>query len=236
MNLILALLASAAATGPAVADEPQRVNTTGNDEIVVTGAQTAGSDDYTIDGQTIATRLPLSLRETPQSVSVVTRAQIQDFQLNDVNALLASVPGVTVQFSDTDRVYYSARGFDIQTFQIDGIGVPFAFGIQTGSIDTAIYDHIEVLRGAPGLLSSTGNPAAVVNFIRKRPTRDLQASASAQYGSYDALRLESDVSVPLTQNGSIRARAVGVYSNADSYLARNHLRRWTGYGIVEAGR
>ena len=235
MNLIIALLASAAATGTAPSAEPQRVSTTnGNDEIVVTGAQTAGSDDYTIDGQTTATRLPLSLRETPQSVSVVTRAQIQDFQLNDVNALLASVPGVTVQFADTDRVYYSARGFDIQTFQIDGIGVPFAFGIQTGSIDTAIYDHIEVLRGAPGLLSSTGNPAAVVNFIRKRPTRDLQASASAQYGSYDALRLDADVSVPLTRDGSVRARAVGVYSDADSYLARNHLRRWTGYGIVEA--
>jgi outer membrane receptor for ferric coprogen and ferric-rhodotorulic acid len=147
---------------------------------------------------------------------------------------LNTVPGINVQFSDTDRVYYSARGFDIQTFQIDGIGVPFAFGIQTGSIDTAIYDHIEVLRGAPGMLSSTGNPSAVINFIRKRPTRDFAATASAQYGSYDNVRLEGDVSVPLTRDGSIRARAVGVFFDTDSYLDRNHLRRWTGYGIVEA--
>ena len=243
MTSMIMLLASAAAiaTTPEVVAQPQAVaaqeradDTSQSEDIVITGVQTADSDDYTIDGQTTATRLPLSLRETPQSVSVVTRAQIQDFQLNDVNQLLTTVPGVTIQFADTDRVYYSARGFDIQTFQIDGIGVPFAFGIQTGSIDTAIYDHIEVVRGAPGLLSSTGNPSAVVNFIRKRPTRDLRASASAQYGSYDSLRLEGDVSVPLTRDGSIRARAVGVYFDTDSYLARNHLRRWTGYGIVEA--
>ncbi len=243
MTAILALLATtvAATTTPAAVAEPQQTNTAersgdgySGDDIVVTGAQTAGSDDYTIDGQTTATRMPLSLRDTPQSISVVTRAQIEDFQLNDVNALLATVPGVTVQFADTDRVYYSARGFDIQTFQIDGIGVPFAFGIQTGSIDTAIYDHIEVVRGAPGLLSSTGNPSAVVNFIRKRPTREARASASAQYGSYDSLRVEADVSVPLTRDGSIRARAVGVYYDADTNLDRNHIRRWTGYGIVEA--
>lgn len=243
MTAFLALLATAAAasTTPATdtetppATEAQRAAAPSQDgDIVVTGVQTIGSDDYTIDGQTTATRLPLSLRETPQSVSVVTRAQIEDFQLNDINALLTTVPGINVQFSDTDRVYYSARGFDIQTFQIDGIGVPFAFGIQTGSIDTAIYDHIEVVRGAPGLLSSTGNPSAVINFIRKRPTRDLLARASAQYGSYDNVRLEGDVSVPLTSDGSVRARAVGVFYDTDSHLDRGHLRRWTGYGVVEA--
>ncbi|SEM01392.1 outer-membrane receptor for ferric coprogen and ferric-rhodotorulic acid [Sphingomonas palmae] len=204
------------------------------EDIVVTGARTEGSQDYTIPGQTTATRMNLSLRDTPQSVSVVTRAQIEDFQLNDVNTLLGTVPGINVQAGETDRVYFSARGFDIQTFQIDGIGVPFAFGIQTGSIDTAFYDHIEVVRGAPGLLSSTGNPSAVVNFIRKRPTRDLQVRASAQYGSFDQYRGEADLSVPITKDGSIRARAVGAYQDGDSYLDRYGLRRWVGYGIVEA--
>lgn len=204
------------------------------DEIVVTGARTEGSSDYTIPGQTTATRLNLTLRETPQSVSVVTRAQIEDFQLNDVNTLLGTVPGVNVQAGETDRVYFSARGFDIQTFQVDGIGVPFAFGIQTGSIDTAFYDHIEVVRGAPGLLSSTGNPSAVVNFIRKRPTKDLEVRASGQYGSFDQYRGEADVSVPITKDGSIRALAVGAYQDGDSYLDRYGLRRWVGYGILEA--
>lgn len=229
MTALLALLAVAA--GPANIDDtdPQREG-----DIIVVAQRTEGSDDYGTKSQSTATRMPLSLRETPQSVSVVTRAQIADFQLNDVNALLATVPGVNVQAQETDRFYYSARGFDIQTFQVDGVGLPFAFGVQTGSIDTAIYDHIEVVRGAPGLLSSTGNPSAVVNFVRKRPTKTFAVSASAQDGSFDNLRLDGDISVPLTKDGSIRARAVGALLDTDSYLDRYHLRRWTGYGIVEA--
>jgi outer membrane receptor for ferric coprogen and ferric-rhodotorulic acid len=225
-------MAAAATPGPVATNEitePQR-----GDDIVVVGQRTEASEDYTTRAQSTATRMPLSQRDTPQSVSIVTRAQITDFQLNDVNALLTTVAGVNVQAQETDRFYYSARGFDIQTFQIDGIGLPFAFEIQTGSIDTAIYDHIEVVRGAPGLLSSTGNPSAVINFIRKRPTRAFQASGSAQYGSFDNLRLDADISMPLTKDGSIRARAVGAVLDTDSYLDRYHLRRWTGYGIIEA--
>jgi outer membrane receptor for ferric coprogen and ferric-rhodotorulic acid len=228
MSLILALAAAASASAEETTNDPQR------SDIVVIGQRTEGSEDYATKSQTTATRMPLSQRETPQSMSVVTRAQIEDFQLNDANALLATVPGINVQAQETDRFYYSARGFDIQTFQIDGIGLPFAFEIQTGSIDTAIYDHIEVVRGAPGLLSSTGNPSAVINFVRKRPAKTFQASASAQYGSFDNRRVDGDISIPLTPSGSIRARAVGAYLDTDSYLDRYHLRRWTGYGIVEA--
>nr|WP_246358328.1 TonB-dependent siderophore receptor [Sphingomonas zeae] len=225
---VLTLLAAVAAAPDTV---PQ---TTNPGDIVVTAQQTKDGEDYTTPAQTSAYRLPISIRDTPQAISVVTRQQIDDFQLNDINALLATVPGFNVQAQETDRFYYSARGFDVQNFQVDGLGLPPAFAVQVGSIDTAIYDHVEVLKGAPGLLSPVGNPSAVVNFIRKRPTRDFQASGSAQYGSFDSLRLQGDVSTPLDKDGHIRALAVGVYSDADSYLDRYHLRRWTGYGIVEA--
>jgi outer membrane receptor for ferric coprogen and ferric-rhodotorulic acid len=229
MSLCLAVLAAAAAV-PAATDDTIEPGS----EIIVTGERTENRDDYAVKAQTTTTRFPISQRETPQSISVVTRAQIEDFQLNDINALLTTVPGVNVQAAETDRIYYSARGFDIQTFQVDGIGLPFAFEVQTGTIDTAVYDHIDVVRGAPGLLSSTGNPSAVINFIRKRPSRAFSASANAQYGSFDHVRLDVDLSVPITRDGSVRARAVGVYDDGDSYLNRYHLRRWTGYGIVEA--
>lgn len=245
LAISLALTASSAALAAAntVADEAATADTAadttadeqGRDtQIVVTGTRSEGSDGYGVDSQNTAFRLPLSQKETPQSVSVVTRAQIDDFQLNDVNALLTTVPGVSVLAAETDRVYYSARGFDIQTFQIDGVGLPFAFGIQTGSLDTAVYDRIEVVRGAPGLLSSTGNPSAVINFIRKRPHADLRMAGSVQYGSFDHLRVDGDVSVPITDGGGIRARAVGAYLDAGSHIDRYGLKRWTGYGIVEA--
>ena len=232
MPVYVAALAAAAVAAPSSdAAVDQRSN---EPQIIVTGTRTEGSDDYGVKDQRTAARMTLTLRETPQSVSVVTRAQIEDFQLTDINSLLATVPGVNVLAGETDRYYFSARGFDIQTFQVDGVGLPFSFGIQTGSIDTAIFDRIEVVRGAPGLLSPTGNPSAIVNFVRKRPYREFKASANAQYGSFDSLRLDADVSVPLTSNGSIRARGVGVYSDTDSYIDRYGVRRWTSYGIVEA--
>ena len=154
MPALLTILAATAAAVPA-AEAPK---VPGETEIIVTGARTEGQDDYAVKKQTTTMRFRLSQRETPQSVSVVTRAQIEDFQLNDINDLLKTVPGVQVQAQETDRIYYSARGFDIQTFQIDGIGLPFAFEVQTGSIDTAIYDHIDVVRGAPGSIRPCQHP------------------------------------------------------------------------------
>ena len=95
MSVVLALLAAAA--GADAAPEPR------DGDVVVTGERTENSDDYAVKAQTTATRIPLSPRETPQSVSIVTRAQIEDFQLTDVNQLLATVPGVNVQAAETDR-------------------------------------------------------------------------------------------------------------------------------------
>ena len=235
MSFIVSLILTASGNAVVAADGGAAASGAEDQtQIVVTGKRSEGTDDYGVADQRTAMRIPLSQKETPQSVSVVTRAQIEDFQLNDVNALLTTVPGVSVLAAETDRVYYSARGFDIQTFQIDGVGLPFAFGIQTGSLDTAIYDRIEVVRGAPGLLSSTGNPSAVINFIRKRPYADTRLAGSVQYGSFETLRLDGDVSVPITSGGGIRARAVGAYLDSGNQLERYRLRRWTGYGILEA--
>ncbi|MCT6980900.1 TonB-dependent receptor plug domain-containing protein, partial [Salmonella enterica subsp. enterica serovar Oranienburg] len=84
--------------------------------------------------------------------------------------------GVNVERVETDRTYYSARGFDVTNFLVDGVGLPFANGQQEGDLDTALYQRVEVLRGANGLLSFTGNPSATINFVRKRPTADFQGS------------------------------------------------------------
>lgn len=232
--MLLTLTFLLASASPVAAEEdPQRAD----GDIVVTGRHdeaSEGTGDYATRVSRTATRLALSQRDTPQSISVVTRAQIEDFNLTDINALLNTTTGVNVQQTETDRVYYSARGFDITNFQIDGVGLPFAYGLQNGALDTATYDRVEVLRGANGLLSATGNPSATINFVRKRPGKAFAASASAQYGSFDSKRVDADVTVPLTANGSIRARAVGAYLDTDSYLDRYNGTRSIAYGVVEA--
>jgi outer membrane receptor for ferric coprogen and ferric-rhodotorulic acid len=200
------------------------------DEIVVTGQTT----DYAVTDQASSTRLNLSLRETPQAVSVVTRAQIEDFNLDTVDQLLTRTTGINVERPETDRTYYNARGFDIVNFQYDGIGQPLSYGLQTGAIDTALFERVEIVRGATGLLSQTGNPSAAINFVRKRPTRSFGGTASVSYGSYDQFRGDFDVNVPVTQDGNIRTRFVAAYESGDSYLDFYKTSRWTLYGTAAA--
>ena len=200
--------------------------------ITITGK--TAEPDYTVTTSKSASKLDLSLRETPQSVSVVTRAMMDDFKLDNVNDLLANTAGVTVERVETDRTYYPARGFDIINFQYDGVGIPAVFGNVTGDMDTVLYERVDVVRGANGLSSATGNPSATVNFIRKRPTAQVQANASVSLGSWDTRRVTGDVSTPLNASSTVAARVVLAHEKGDSYLDRNQKEKNIAYGVVEA--
>lgn len=191
-------------------------------------------DGYNVQSTSTANKLDLSPRETPQSISAVTRQQMDDFGLDSINDVLNASTGVTVESIETDRTYYTARGFDVTNFQVDGLGLPFTYGLQDGDIDTAIYDRIDILRGANGLLSSTGNPSATINFVRKRPTAEFQGSVGVTVGSWDNYRLDVDLSGPLNSSGSVRGRAVAAIKEGDSYLDRYSLDKQVFSGIVEA--
>lgn len=178
-----------------------------------------------------ASKLGISIKETPQSVRVITRALMNDFSLDDVNQVLETTPGVSVEKIETDRTYYKARGFDITNFQVDGLGLPQDSGALQGTLDTAIYQRVEVVMGANGLMTGAGNPSATVNFIRKRPTDDLRADVSITAGSWSNMRLDADVSGRL--NDYAAGRAVVVKQKRDSYLDRYSVDRDVFYGIAE---
>ena len=176
------------------------------------------AEGYSADEVSGASRLDLSIIDIPQSVSVVTAAQIADFQLDNLNAALETATGVNVQRIETDRTYYTARGFDITNFQIDGIGLPLINGNYHASEDTAIYERIEVIRGANGLMTGVGNPSATVNFIRKRALQRDQLNVSASLGSWQNRRLQLDANKVV--NDHFSARVVAVKQKQDSYLDR----------------
>ncbi|WP_339900340.1 TonB-dependent siderophore receptor [Paraglaciecola polaris] len=199
------------------------------EKIEVTGSYIDGYGAHSASG---ASRLDLDIFDIPQSVSVITSAQMQDFQLNDINDALDSATGVNVQRIETDRTYYTARGFDITNFQIDGIGLPLTSGNNHADEDTAIYERVEVIRGANGLMTGVGNPSATINFIRKRPTAETQAKVNATVGSWNNHRIDADVSTPITDN--IAARVVAVKQEQDSYLDRYEQDKTLVYGFVEA--
>jgi outer membrane receptor for ferric coprogen and ferric-rhodotorulic acid len=194
---------------------------------------TEKTGEYTTRKTSGATGLSLTARETPQTVTTITRAKLDDYQLNSVNDALSSVTGITVQKVETDRTYYTARGYDITNFQIDGIGMPFMNGNVSGDLDTALYDRVEVLMGANGLMSGTGNPSATINFVRKRPTATPQASFGVSYGSWNTRRLDADVSDALNEDKTLRGRFIAAIQDGDSYLDRYSTQRTVFSGILE---
>jgi outer membrane receptor for ferric coprogen and ferric-rhodotorulic acid len=202
-------LAVITTAGAAWAGEEEAAAPTELDGVVVTGGHVRTS---------AVTGLDMSLRETPQSVTIVGQEQIRDFGLTNVNDLLNQVTGVNVERVETDRTYYNSRGFDITNFQVDGVGLPLIWGIQFGDLDTVLFERVETVRGANSMMTGTGNPSATINYVRKRPTAEFQASAALQYGSWDAWRLEGDVSGPLNADGSLAGRLIYANEDRDSYL------------------
>ncbi len=199
-------------------------------------AATSGTGSYTGGPASGATGLALTQRETPQSLTVVTRQQMDDQNSNAVSDVMKNVNGVSVQNYDSDRWSFQARGFAVTNFQYDGVSAIYdgVYDWGTTNSDMAIYDRIEVLKGATGLMSGTGDPSATVNMVRKRPTAEFAGAATLGAGSWDNYRGEVDVSGPLNASRSVRGRLVGAYQDRHSYLDRYKQRKAVAYGIIEA--
>ncbi|MBV4458212.1 TonB-dependent siderophore receptor [Pseudomonas sp. COR58] len=196
------------------------------------GSTTEHTGAYTTGAMSTATRLNLSIKDTPQSMSVVTRQQMDDFKLGTLSEAMSQTTGIVVQHNDSDRVSYSSRGYSINNFQVDGMLNTFTF--MKSDSDTIIYDRIEVVRGATGLTTGAGDPSATINMVRKRPTAQWQAQAGVSGGSYDDYYSYVDVGGPLAFDGRLRGRSVLAYRDSQSFRDKYALQREVGYGILEA--
>ncbi|MFR0672837.1 TonB-dependent siderophore receptor [Enterobacterales bacterium AW_CKDN230030176-1A_HGKHYDSX7] len=197
------------------------------------GSVTEGSGSYTTYMSSSSTRLNLTQKETPQSVTVVTRQRLDDQKLTNLTEVLEATPGITVLRTGigAENDTYWSRGFQINNFEIDG--VPTSPRLDNTTQNTAMYDRVEVVRGATGLISGTGTPSATINLIRKRPTATFQGSVTAEAGNWDRYGTGFDVSGPLTDSGNVRGRLVVDYKTQHSYVDRLKQETQLVYGITE---
>ncbi|WP_459742884.1 TonB-dependent siderophore receptor [Pseudomonas sp. 3A(2025)] len=201
---------------------------------------TEHSGSWTTGSMSTATRLPLSIRETPQSVSVVTRQRMDDQDMTRLEDALKYVTGVNVMYESADQVRFYSRGFAMDNVQENGASSWFQGSVpgmgsaeaSSDSPDMAIYDRVEVLRGASGLTQGAGEPGGTVNLIRKAPTRDFQFSTRLSAGSWDKYRNEVDVSGPLNDDGSLRGRMVTVYQDSQSFVDTVQSNRQVVFGTL----
>ena len=198
------------------------------------GSTTEGTGSYTTYSSSSSTRLNLTAKETPQSLTVMTRQRLDDQKLRTLNEVLEQTPGITASHTSigAENNTYWSRGFQINNFEIDG--VPTSSRIDNSTQYTAMYDRVEIVRGATGLISGTGTPSATINLIRKRPTSTPQASVSAEAGNWDRYGTGLDVSGPLTETGTLRGRLVLDYKRQKYWVDRMASDEALIYGILEA--
>lgn len=247
-NLSIKLCAILLSSSALFAQETQtttknKTNTVGNttvlEEISVKENQSFDSTSYTIKESSSATKLDLSLKETPQSITVITQQQIEDQNLQDVNDVLLQTPGVSVtqmgQKTSGFNTYYS-RGMQITNVQRDGVPTSIkSFGTTElmGIENSALYERIEVTRGSTGLTNGSGNPSASINYVRKKPTKDFQGNTKISYGSWDTYKGTMDISGGLNESKSIRGKLVASYGEGDNQQDRYHQDNSLVYGALD---
>jgi iron complex outermembrane receptor protein/outer membrane receptor for ferric coprogen and ferric-rhodotorulic acid len=203
-----------------------RVTDTGDSSTEATGQYTARTLSIGKMGE--------SVRETPQSVSVITRQQLDDRNLTKLEDAVKLTTGVTVTRLDGAGNYNTiqSRGFDIGAILLDGVPISQGANYAT-ALDAAIYDRFEVLRGPAGLLQGGGEPGGSINLVRKRALKDLQIGANLQAGSYGMKRADIDVTGSLNAAGTLRGRAIAVTDHRDSYIDTLFNNKDLGYGTLE---
>lgn len=219
----------------AASAEPQASTAEGANSRGAKSLETVEVVGVRIDDPILSSRIGDSMRERPQSVSIVTRQRLDEQNLNSVASALEQTTGITVaNVSFTTQEFYS-RGFAINSVQVDG-GAPFVFNNfgYNQLPDLAIYEQVEVLRGADALFSGSGEPGGTVHLVRKRPTASNQVELRSSYGSWDNFRNQLDASGPLGFDGRLRGRMVYLTEDAGSFQNVAKSSRDLVYGVLEA--
>lgn len=239
---LLTMAICMATLNPAWAEESDQAVSPGVVELGATeisrtqlGSVTEGSDSYTTGAMSTATKLPLTMRETPQAVTVITRQRMDDQNMTSINDVVAATPGLFLDYGNgPGRQAYTARGFNIDNLMYDGIPSGYN-GVSVGvQPNLAMFDRVEVVRGATGLVTGAGNPSAAINLVRKRPLAEQKLTFTGAAGSWDNYRGEVDASSPLNDAGTLRGRVVASYQDANSFVDNAEEDHGLFYAVTEA--
>ncbi|WP_339533350.1 TonB-dependent siderophore receptor [Pseudomonas mucidolens] len=195
---------------------------------------TEGSGSYAAQAVSIG-KGSHSLKEIPQSVTVMTRKQMDDQGLVDLKDAANQTTGLLGVQGVGKGMILTSRGFQIDDWQYDGVPIPrntYALG-NWATQDLIFFDRLEVLRGASGLLQGTGSPGGAINLVRKRGQTLPTVNLTAKAGSWDHYGLQLDAGGPLNQSGTIRGRLVADEDQSDSFIDYEWSKTHSLYGALD---
>ena len=193
---------------------------------------TEKNGDYSSFAATVGTKIPASLREIPQSVSIITNQQVKDRNVDTFDQLARKTPGLRVLSNDDGRSSVYARGYEYSEYNIDGL--PAQMQSINGTLPNLFaFDRVEVMRGPSGLFDSSGEMGGIVNLVRKRPTKTFQGHVAAGFGTHKQYKAEADVSGSLNADGSVRGRVMAQTVGASPRPAEKNNHHETFYAAAD---
>lgn len=166
---------------------------------------------YQASEATSGARVSISLMDSTQHVSVVTRDLMDDIGMGRLLDAAKYVAGISEATLPNAQDRTNIRGFQNDGVTLDGFSY-FSFGV----LDPVLVDRIEVVKGPNAILAPQGVPGGTENIVTKRPFFSNRGYVSAQVGRYSSSRGEFDDNQVLAAN-KLAVRVVGAGQDADDY-------------------
>ncbi|HEY2453661.1 MAG TPA: ferrichrome porin FhuA [Scandinavium sp.] len=172
-----------------------------------------------------ATKTDTPIEKTPQSISVVTREEMDMKQPTTVKEALAYTPGVfATRGSSTTYDVVSIRGFTtsstVNTNQyLDGMKLQ-GDNYSEMSMDPYFLERVEVMRGPVSVLYGKSNPGGIVSMVSKRPTTEPLKEVQFKMGTDNLWQTGFDFSDAIDDDGVWSYRLTGLGSSQNAQQER----------------
>ncbi|EOC0278258.1 ferrichrome porin FhuA, partial [Cronobacter sakazakii] len=175
-----------------------------------------------------ATKTDTPIEKTPQSVSVVTREEMDTRQPTTVKEALSYSPSVfSTRGSSSTYDVVTIRGFTTSTTvntnqYLDGMKLQ-GNNYSEISMDPYFLERVELMRGPTSVLYGNSNPGGIVSMVSKRPTTEPLREVQFKMGSHNLWQTGFDFSDAIDDAGvwSYRLTGLGRSQNAQQEMAKS---------------
>ena len=189
-----------AQTDAAVSGDGSADHKPGDNGVVVTGVRSL-----------MGSKLPRTLKNTPQSVTVVSQKLLEEQGIDRLQDALKNVPGITLNAGEG-----AARGDTVNLRGFSAFNDFFLDGIRDAAVysrDSFNLQSVEVIKGPSATLFGRGSTGGVINQVSKAASLNGFDVATAEFGSNDEYRGTVDVDHALGDTEALRLNAMAESSH-----------------------
>ncbi|BCA56553.1 Ferrichrome-iron receptor [Nitrospira sp. KM1] len=173
---------------------------------------------YVAEDASTAMRTDTPIRDTPQSIQVITRKVIEEQRAIRLDTALQNISGIfSSALSNDVNDDWFIRGFNANNNNIvrNGLFDPFS---ATNASDPYNVQRLEVLKGPSSVLYGLGDPGGIINIVTRKPLSEAAYSANVILGNYNLYRSELDATGPLNASKTLLYRMTVVGQKANSFM------------------